>query len=112
MHPPPSSSSSSFSNRHPVVLNVAEKPSVARALASVFGQYNPGVQDRGMRREQGSHQVFTHENVQFPNVFQQSGHGRQVANHVPGTNVRSDDDPEEGTISLVRLFFLNETNDT
>jgi hypothetical protein len=51
-----------------VVLNVAEKPSVARALAGVFGQM-PGVQDRGMRREGA--QVFTHDGVKFPNVFSQ-----------------------------------------
>ena len=51
-----------------VVLNVAEKPSVARALAGVFGQM-PGVQDRGMRREGA--QIFTHEGVKFPNVFSQ-----------------------------------------
>jgi hypothetical protein len=51
-----------------VVLNVAEKPSVARALAGVFGQM-PGVQDRGMRRDGA--QIFTHEGVKFPNVFSQ-----------------------------------------
>lgn len=51
-----------------VVLNVAEKPSVARSLAGVFG-HMPGVQDRGMRREGA--QVFTHERVQFPNIFTQ-----------------------------------------
>jgi hypothetical protein len=42
------------------VLNVAEKPSVARALAGVFGTM-PGARDRGMRRE--VHQIFTHELV-------------------------------------------------
>jgi DNA topoisomerase III len=56
------------------VLNVAEKPSVARALASVFGRL-PGARDRGMRRE--AHQVFTHENVNFPSVLSQ-GHGHMI----------------------------------
>lgn len=56
------------------VLNVAEKPSVARALASVFARM-PGSVDRGMRRE--AHQIFTHENVNFPNVLAQ-GDGRMM----------------------------------
>lgn len=55
----------------PSILNVAEKPSVARALAGVFSRM-PGSVDRGMRREE--HQIFTHENVCFTNVFVQ-GHG-------------------------------------
>lgn len=59
---------------NPTVLNVAEKPSVARALASVFARL-PGAQDRGMRREAA--QIFTHENVQFPSVFAQ-GEGRLI----------------------------------
>jgi DNA topoisomerase III len=63
-------------NRPPTVLNVAEKPSVARALASVFSRM-PGVVDRGMRREE--HQIFTHENVCFTNIFTQ-GHGRVIPN--------------------------------
>eukprot|EP00548_Thalassiothrix_antarctica_P008807 CAMPEP_0194152402 /NCGR_PEP_ID=MMETSP0152-20130528/52128_1 /TAXON_ID=1049557 /ORGANISM="Thalassiothrix antarctica, Strain L6-D1" /LENGTH=782 /DNA_ID=CAMNT_0038856867 /DNA_START=182 /DNA_END=2531 /DNA_ORIENTATION=+ len=50
------------------VLNVAEKPSVARALASVFSQM-PGAQDRPMRRD--VHQIFLQENVCFPQIFQQ-----------------------------------------
>lgn len=50
-------------NNHEVVLNVAEKPSVARALAHVFGQF-PSARDCGMRRD--VHQIFTHENVTFP----------------------------------------------
>jgi DNA topoisomerase III len=56
------------------VLNVAEKPSVARALASVFSRM-PGARDRGMRRE--AHQIFTHENVNFPSVWSQ-GHGTMI----------------------------------
>lgn len=58
----------------PTVLNVAEKPSVARALASVFAQL-PGSRERGMRREAA--QIFTHENVCFPSVDVQ-GDGRIV----------------------------------
>lgn len=56
------------------VLNVAEKPSVARALAAVFNRM-PGARDRGMRRE--AHQIFTHENVNFPSVLAQ-GDGSMI----------------------------------
>lgn len=56
------------------VLNVAEKPSVARALVQVFARM-PGTRDRGMRRE--AHQIFTQENVNFPNVMLQ-GDGRTI----------------------------------
>eukprot|EP00546_Thalassionema_frauenfeldii_P005764 CAMPEP_0178909288 /NCGR_PEP_ID=MMETSP0786-20121207/8421_1 /TAXON_ID=186022 /ORGANISM="Thalassionema frauenfeldii, Strain CCMP 1798" /LENGTH=833 /DNA_ID=CAMNT_0020581337 /DNA_START=2085 /DNA_END=4585 /DNA_ORIENTATION=+ len=52
------------------VLNIAEKPSVARSLASVFSRM-PGAQDQPMRRD--VHQIFLHENVSFPPVFQQGG---------------------------------------
>jgi DNA topoisomerase III len=69
------------------VLNVAEKPSVARALAQVFrnchGTGGPGVaavRDRGSQRD--VHELFTHENVHFPNVYTQ-GDGRTV--HGPCT---------------------------
>jgi len=65
----------------PTVLNVAEKPSVARSLSQVFGRM-PGAVDRGMRRE--ANQVFTHENVCFPNVYQQ-GDGRMM--NGPGTRI-------------------------
>lgn len=57
-----------------IVLNVAEKPSVARALAGVFMRM-PGSQERPMQRRDA--QIFTHENVCFPTVLQQ-GHGRLV----------------------------------
>ena len=62
------------------VLNVAEKPSVARALAQVFRNcHGPGggmaVRDRGSQRD--VHELFTHENVHFPNVYTQ-GDGRTV----------------------------------
>jgi DNA topoisomerase-3 len=65
--------------RPPIVLNVAEKPSVARALAGVLARMQ-GAQDRGMRREGA--QIFTHENVVFPSVFAQ-GEGRMI--HGPST---------------------------
>ena len=60
------------------VLNVAEKPSVARALAQVFRNCSgPGgagaVRDRGSQRD--VHELFTQENVHFPNVLMQ-GDGR------------------------------------
>lgn len=58
----------------PVVLNVAEKPSVARSLQSVFGRL-PGAVDKGRRRE--ANEIFTHENVCFPSVFTQ-GNGQPV----------------------------------
>ena len=63
-----------------IILNVAEKPAVARALVSVFARM-PGSQDAGMRRDAG--QIFTHNNVCFPSVFSQ-GHGLQV--NGPGKN--------------------------
>ena len=68
------------------VLNVAEKPSVARALAQVFrtchGPATAGaVRDRGSQRD--VHEIFIHENVHFPNVYTQ-GDGRMV--NGPGTS--------------------------
>ena len=66
----------------PKVLNVAEKPSVARALAAVFARM-PGARDGGMRRD--ANQVFTHDNVCFPNVYAQ-GEGRPI--HGPGKDSR------------------------
>lgn len=62
------------------VLNVAEKPSVARALAQVFRNcHGPGgngaVRDRGSQRD--VHELFIHENVHFPNVYSQ-GDGRTI----------------------------------
>lgn len=52
-----------------IVLNVAEKPSVARALAGVFSRM-PQSRDKGMQREAA--QIFTHENVSFPHLFTQA----------------------------------------
>ena len=75
--------------RQPTILNVAEKPSVARALASVFSRM-PGTVDRGMRREE--HQIFTHENVTFTNVFIQGNgqllNGPQCPHTMITTSVR------------------------
>ena len=62
--------------REPVVLNVAEKPSVARALAQVFSRANGSI-DRGMSRANGNIQIFRAEHVCFPSVFSQ-GHGVHV----------------------------------
>jgi DNA topoisomerase-3 len=56
------------------VLNVAEKPSVARALASVFARM-PGAQDQPMTRD--VHQIFVQENVCFPSVYSQ-GRGQMM----------------------------------
>lgn len=61
-----------------IVLNVAEKPSVARALAQVFSS-SQGSRDKPMRREAA--QIFECENVNFPSLFQQ-GDGRPVPNNV------------------------------
>ena len=61
------------------ILNVAEKPSVARALADVFRQ-SPGSIDRPMTRGEAA-QIFACDNVMFPSVFRQ-GDGRTI--HGPG----------------------------
>eukprot|EP00934_Nitzschia_sp_Nitz4_P004207 Nitzschia sp. Nitz4//scaffold51_size120721//6573//9592//NITZ4_003714-RA/size120721-snap-gene-0.31-mRNA-1//-1//CDS//3329553823//4197//frame0 len=69
--------------RGPVILNVAEKPSVARSLAAAF-QRIPGSNDAGMRREAA--QIFTHNNVQFPDVFRQAPtHQQQYHGQPPVT---------------------------
>lgn len=64
-----------MTQQNPTVLNVAEKPSVARALAGVFNRMD-GARDTGTQRSgAGANQVFTHENVRFPSVFAQgNGH--------------------------------------
>ena len=58
-----------------VVLNVAEKPSVARSLAEVFAQ-SPGAVNRPMQRGEAA-QVFCSENVRFPDLTRQ-GSGRPL----------------------------------
>jgi DNA topoisomerase-3 len=60
------------------VLNVAEKPSVARALAAAFHHMPQAREGAPMRREAA--QIFTHENVCFPHIFSQ---GNNNNNH-PG----------------------------
>lgn len=56
------------------VLNVAEKPSVARALAGVFKNM-PQSRERAMRRDAA--QIFEHDNVCFPRIFLQ-GNGQTM----------------------------------
>ena len=65
------------------VLNVAEKPSVARALAGVFNGM-PGSRDRHARRNPAA-QVFEHENVRFPEIFRQGGNNNNTnnSNNIP-----------------------------
>jgi hypothetical protein len=89
--------------RPPTVLNVAEKPSVARALAGVLAGMQ-GTQDRGMRREGA--QIFTHENVQFPSVFSQ-GEGRMI--HGPSTYLQSIRSVELSCCGLVLFIFVTES---
>jgi DNA topoisomerase-3 len=104
----------------PIVLNVAEKPSVARALAGVFNNM-PQSRDGGMRRD--AHQIFTHENVCFPLIFSQ-GTGQDSRNQpsVPHTMITTsvrghlasmDFGPEYGwsRVDPMQLFDANiETN--
>jgi DNA topoisomerase-3 len=78
-----------------VVLNVAEKPSVARALQAVFGRLpgavrrNDNHHGRGGGRPAGSNEVFTHDHVSFPSVLQQTGvdDGRRDIPVVPHTMI-------------------------
>jgi DNA topoisomerase-3 len=70
--------------QRPTVLNVAEKPSVARSLAQVFSRM-PNSQERGMRRD--AHQVFTHENVCFPLIFSQGQGILMQGNNSPHTMI-------------------------
>ncbi len=60
------------------VLNVAEKPSVARALASVFSQ-EPQSRDGPPIRDQAA-QIFVIDNVIFPNTRSQ-GSGTYIHNN-------------------------------
>ena len=63
-------------NGAPIVLNVAEKPSVARALQQVFGRL-PGASSSPMERGQGGQQIFHHQGVTFPLIHAQ-GHGQRI----------------------------------
>ena len=62
----------------PIVLNVAEKPSVARALADVF-RSSPGAQSRN-NHSNGPTPIFECDNVRFPCLDQQ-GNGRLAPNN-------------------------------
>ena len=65
----------------PIVLNVAEKPSVARSLAQVFAT-TPGSQPNHNHNHNGhAAQIFECHNVMFPSLYQQ-GSGRPVSNNV------------------------------
>ena len=79
--------------RTPVLLNVAEKPSVARSLAAVFHRMPQSREGAPMRREAA--QIFTHENVVFPDIFTQangrngnSGNGNNRPHKMITTSVR------------------------
>ena len=61
-----------------IVLNVAEKPSVARALAQVFSN-TPGSR-QGQSHRSGPAQIFEVENVNFPSLHQQ-GSGQTLPNN-------------------------------
>jgi len=63
------------------VLNVAEKPSVARSLAAAFLASGNGARNEGERRV--VHQIFTAGGVQFP-AIQSQGSGREVRAGGPG----------------------------
>lgn len=62
------------------VLNVAEKPSVARALAQVFGRQDD------MQRPNNI-QVFRHSRVEFPHIFQQGNGVRMEGPLTPHTMI-------------------------
>ena len=63
-----------------IVLNVAEKPSVARALAQVFGS-TPGSRPKNAPSG-GAAQIFECDNVRFPALSRQ-GTGRPVPASAP-----------------------------
>ena len=71
-------------NATPTILNVAEKPSVARALAGVFNRM-PQTRESAMRRDAA--QIFTHENVCFPQIFSQAQEGRRPGPPAPHTMI-------------------------
>ena len=74
--------------RTPVLLNVAEKPSVARSLAAVFHRMPQSREGAPMRREAA--QIFTHDNVVFPDIFTQAnGRNGNNGNDNNGRNSNS-----------------------
>jgi DNA topoisomerase III len=78
--PPHRNRSNHNYNNNRVILNVAEKPSVARALASAFGRFQDS-REGPARREAA--QIFIHNNVRFPDIFTQ-GTGDEGRNQPPG----------------------------
>jgi DNA topoisomerase-3 len=73
------------------VLNVAEKPSVARALAGVFHRMPQSREAHPMRRDAA--QIFTHDNVKFPHVSTQGQQGPRHANNNNNNNQRRNNNP-------------------
>jgi Topoisomerase IA len=78
------------------VLNVAEKPSVARALASVFRQMSnghPGDDERPSASSSSSSRsvapLFTSHNVSFPNIFTQALHTQQQRQQQTSSNTNA-----------------------
>ena len=65
-----------------VVLNVAEKPSVARSLAQVFSSTPGSRPNHNHQHGSGPAQISEVQNVMFPALYQQ-GSGRPVPNNVP-----------------------------
>ena len=63
-------------NGIPTVLNVAEKPSVARSLAAAFARIPQSRENGPMRREAA--QIFTHDNVMFPYIFSQANNNEKT----------------------------------
>ena len=64
----PPTTNTAGTSHEPRVLNVAEKPSVARSLAAAFAR-RPGARDGGMTRL--VHQVFTCHACPFPPLHTQ-----------------------------------------
>ena len=62
------------------VLNVAEKPSVAGALAGIYSRLH-GSKDGGMMRQ--ANHIFAHTNVQFPNDFSKGNGTLQTCRNGP-----------------------------
>ena len=67
------------SGRVPVLLNVAEKPSVARSLAAVFNRMPQSKEAAPMRRDAA--QIFTHDNVVFPDIYSQANGNHHSSNN-------------------------------
>ena len=69
------------------VLNVAEKPSVARALAGAFHRMPGARESAPMRREAA--QIFTHDQVSFPPIFSQGSGQPSNTGSIPHTMITS-----------------------